>query len=68
MTGCIILVDHLRGEGAFEKKSPVMIKDCIVLLKGGTTQGTDFLLNSLRFTTLHLNDDSTMPAIKKLLS
>jgi len=69
MTGCIILVDHLRDpEGAFDKKSPVQIRSCINLLKGGTNQSTDFLLNSLRFTTLHLNDDSTMPAIKKLLS
>jgi len=69
MTGCIILVDHLRDpEGAFDKKSPVMIKDCIMLLKNGTSTSTDFLLNSLRFTTLHLNDDVTMPAIKKLLS
>jgi len=69
MTGCIILVDHLRNpEGAFDKKSPVQIRECINLLKSGTTQSTDFLLNSLRFTTLHLNDDTTMPAIKKLLS
>jgi len=66
MTGCIILVDHLRTEGAFDKKSPIQIKECIVLLKT-QTQSTDFLLNSLRFTTLHLNDDITMPAIKKLL-
>jgi len=69
MTGCIILVDHLRNpEGAFDKKSPILIRECINLLKSGTTQSTDFLLNSLRFTTLHLNDDTTMPAIKKLLS
>lgn len=25
MTGCIILVDHLRDEGAFDKKSPIMV-------------------------------------------
>jgi len=69
MTGCIILVDHLRNpEGAFDKKSPIMIRECIALLKTGTQQNTDFLLNSLRFTTLHLNDDTTMPQIKKLLS
>lgn len=69
MTGCIILVDHLRDpEGAFDKKSPILIRECINLLKTGTQQSTDFLLNSLRFTTLHLNDDTTMPAIKKLLS
>lgn len=25
MTGCIILVDHLRDEGAFDKKSPLNV-------------------------------------------
>jgi len=69
MTGCIILVDHLREEGAFDKKSPLNIKNAISLLKQGTNpQPTDFLLNSLRFTTLHLNSEYTMPAITKLLA
>jgi len=67
MTGCIILVDHLRDEGAFDKKSPIRIRQAISLLKG-TTHNTDFLVNSLRFTTLHLNEDSTMPVITKLLA
>jgi len=66
MTGCIILVDHLHPEGAFHKKSPIRIKTCIQKLKGAT--GTDFLLNSLRFTTIHLNDAQSMPEINKLLS
>lgn len=80
MTGCIILVDHLRDEGAFDKKSPIQvsfecflafngfqIRQAITLLKN-TTHNTDFLVNSLRFTTLHLNDEQTMPAITKLLA
>jgi hypothetical protein len=66
MTGCIILVDHLHDIGAFHKKSPIRIRNCIQKLKN--TQSTDFLLNSLRFTTLHLNDESTMVSITKLLS
>jgi len=69
MTGCIILVDHLREEGAFDKKSPLNIKNAISQLKSGTNpQPTDFLLNSLRFTTIHLNSEHTMPAITKLLA
>jgi len=67
MTGCIILVDHLRDEGAFDKKSPIQIRQAITLLKGKAPT-TDFLVNSLRFTTLHLNDEATMPAITKLLA
>jgi len=69
MTGCIILVDHLRDEGAFDKKSPLNIRNAIALLKStNNPQPTDFLLNSLRFTTLHLNSEHTMPAITKLLA
>jgi len=67
MTGSIILVDHLKPEGAFDAKSPIRIRTCITKLKV-SSMPTDFLLNSLRFTTLHLNDDTTKPAIAKLLA
>lgn len=67
MTGAIILVDHLTQLGAFHKKSPIRIKACISLLRNYGDNSTDFLLNSLRFTTLHLNDEQTMSDIKKLL-
>jgi len=67
MTGCIILVDHLHDDGAFHAKSPVRIKQAITALKNHS-EPTDFLLNSLRFTTLHLNDEQTMSAITKLLA
>jgi len=67
MTGCIILVDHLQPEGAFSNKSPIRIRTCITHLKN-SAQPTDFLLNSLRFTTLHLNDEETKPAITKMLA
>jgi len=67
ITGCIILVDHLQPEGVFSSKSPVRIRTCITKLKA-SAQPTDFLLNSLRFTTLHLNDPDTKPAIQKLLA
>jgi len=67
MTGCIILVDHLHDEGAFHKKSPIRIRSCIQKLKE-QQPSVDFLMNSLRFTTLHLNDEQAMPAITKMLS
>jgi hypothetical protein len=67
MTGTIILVDHLSESGVFHKKSPIRIKACIQYLKNFTDASPDFLLNSLRFTTAHLNDDTTMAEIKKLL-
>jgi len=67
ITGCVILVDHLQPEGVFSSKSPIRIRTCITKLKA-SAQPTDFLLNSLRFTTLHLNDPDTKPAIQKLLA
>jgi len=67
MSGCIILVDHLHDDGAFHKKSPIRIRNCITMLKTHNMP-TDFLMNSLRFTTLHLNDEQTMSSITKLLS
>jgi len=68
MTGAVILFDHLDPAGAFVKKSPVKIRQCITTLKTFTAQPTDGLLNALRFTTLHLSDPETPNAIKQLLN
>lgn len=68
MTGCIIFVDHLEENGAFKKKSPIRIYQCISLLKNYDEGSTDFLLNSLRFSTINLSGEHTLPSIKKLLS
>jgi len=67
MTGCIILFDHLHTLGAFHKKSPVHIKECIITLKSFKPGATDGLLNALRFTTKHLNDPDTPSNVKSLL-
>uniref|UniRef100_A0A6B2LBS7 CYRIA/CYRIB Rac1 binding domain-containing protein n=1 Tax=Arcella intermedia TaxID=1963864 RepID=A0A6B2LBS7_9EUKA len=67
MTGCIILVDHLNENGVFHKKSSVRIRNCIEKLREQNPP-VDFLLNALRFTTLHLNDEDTMPVITRLLT
>jgi len=69
MVGCIILFDHLHPQGAFHKKSPVRVKECITALKTfkPTTGSTDGLLNALRFTTMHLNDAETPANVRALL-
>jgi hypothetical protein len=67
MTGSIILFDHLHSQGAFSKKSPIHIKNCVTVLKNYTADKTDGLLNALRFTTIHLNDAETPASIKHLL-
>ncbi len=77
MTGAIILYDHLHPVGAFHKKSPIAMRNCIQVLKSFTaTAGPSSkspppsagLLNALRFTTKHLNDVDTPSSIKQLLS
>jgi len=68
ITGCIILVDHLDQRGVFHSKSSIYIKRAVeTITEYKTTTNTDFLLNSLRFTTLHLNDETTIGAVKRLL-
>lgn len=65
ITGCIILVDHIAPNGAFDKTSPIRIRQCALLLRN--TTGNESLLNSLRFSTLHLSDETTPAAITKLI-
>ena len=66
MTGCIILIDHVSPAGAFHNKSPIRLKQCITVLHN--SPGTDSLCNSLRFSTLHLADDTTQSAVTKALT
>jgi len=68
MAGCIILVDHLDNNGAFYSKSKIKIKTGVQkLIDFQQHMDVNFLINSLRFTTLHLNDEQTIPHVKRLL-
>jgi len=68
MTAAIVLYDHIHPLGAFHKNSHILIKNCITLLKTHKPPPPESLINALRFTTVHLNDDSTPNAIKQLLA
>jgi len=68
MVGSIILYDHVSEQGAFVKRSPIKIKDCIQVLKDYTDANMDGLLNALRFTTIHLNDAETPGGVKQMLA
>jgi hypothetical protein len=70
LAGCIILVDHLDQNGVFHGKSPVQIRVAVETLVNYSNNyiTNTFLLNSLRFTTLHLNDEQTIAAVKRLLN
>eukprot|EP01105_Mastigella_eilhardi_P028653 TRINITY_DN95_c2_g1_i2.p1 TRINITY_DN95_c2_g1~~TRINITY_DN95_c2_g1_i2.p1 ORF type:complete len:175 (+),score=64.88 TRINITY_DN95_c2_g1_i2:454-978(+) len=68
MVGALILYDHIADGGAFNKKSPIHVKDCVTVLKAFNEANIDGLMNALRFTTVHLNDQDTPSAIKQLLA
>lgn len=65
MVGVIILYDHVHPTGAFCKGSKIDIKGVIKVLKD-QQQGpmVENLMNALRYTTKHLNDETTPKAIK----
>lgn len=67
MVGVIILYDHVHPHGAFVKTSNIDIKGCIKLLKEQSPNSVEGLLNALRYTTKHLNDESTPKQIKNML-
>uniref|UniRef100_A0AAQ4QQC9 Family with sequence similarity 49 member A, like n=1 Tax=Gasterosteus aculeatus aculeatus TaxID=481459 RepID=A0AAQ4QQC9_GASAC len=67
MVGVIILYDHVHPVGAFAKTSKIDMKGCIKVLKEQPSNSVEGLLNALRYTTRHLNDDSTSKQIRALL-
>lgn len=69
MVGVIILYDHVHPIGAFVKSSNIDIKNSIKVLKERAPGGkVECLLNALRYTTKHLNDETTPKAIRNLLA
>ncbi|XP_040017159.2 CYFIP-related Rac1 interactor A isoform X3 [Gasterosteus aculeatus] len=67
MVGVIILYDHVHPNGAFNKSSKIDMKGCIKVLKEQPVDIVEGLLNALRFTTKHLNDESTPKNIRAML-
>lgn len=68
MVGVIILYDHVHPVGAFAKTSGIEVKSSIKLLKDQEPGKVEGLLNALRYTTKHLQDESTPRQIKTLLA
>uniref|UniRef100_A0A3Q1J7J3 CYRIA/CYRIB Rac1 binding domain-containing protein n=1 Tax=Anabas testudineus TaxID=64144 RepID=A0A3Q1J7J3_ANATE len=67
MVGVIILYDHVHPAGAFVKTSNIDMKGCIRVLKEQPPSSVEGLLNALRYTTKHLNDETTSKQIKTML-
>ncbi|XP_034534581.1 CYFIP-related Rac1 interactor B-like isoform X2 [Notolabrus celidotus] len=67
MVGVIILYDHVHPAGAFVKTANIDMKGCIRVLKEQPPSSVEGLLNALRYTTKHLNDEATSKQIKSML-
>ncbi|XP_034288023.1 CYFIP-related Rac1 interactor A isoform X1 [Pantherophis guttatus] len=67
MVGVIILYDHVHPVGAFSKASKIDMKGCIKVLREQSPDTVEGLLNALRFTTKHLNDESTSKQVRAML-
>lgn len=68
MVGVIILYDHVHPVGAFVKTSGIEVKSSVRVLKDQDPGKVEGLLNALRYTTKHLQDESTPRAIKTILA
>jgi len=69
MTSAIVLIDHLSEDGVFCRRSPVNIKQAIIILKNKVDElQTVGLVNALKYTTRHLNDEDTPDVILELIN
>lgn len=69
MVGVIILYDHVHPTGAFAKaNTQIDVRGSIKVLKEQPPTVVEGLLNSLRYTTRHLNDETTPKNIKNMLA
>lgn len=67
MVGVIILYDHVHPVGAFAKSSKIDVKGCIKVIKEQPAPSVECLLNALRYTTKHLNDEATPKHLRAML-
>nr|XP_018916474.1 PREDICTED: protein FAM49B-like [Bemisia tabaci] len=68
MVGLVILYDHVHPQGVFVKGNGVDVKGCIKLLKEQPSVRSEGLLNALRYTTKHFNEESTPKYVRNLLA
>ncbi|KPJ08042.1 Protein FAM49A [Papilio machaon] len=68
MVGLIILYDWVHPSGAFCRSSSVDVKGCVKFLQQQPPAKAEPLLNALRYTTKHLNHQSTPKNIRALLA
>jgi predicted RNA-binding protein (virulence factor B family) len=64
MTTSILFYDHIQPQGAFVKGSKIGIKASVKVIRENGGAQMESYLNSLKFASIHYNDESTPKAIK----
>ncbi|KAI8916306.1 hypothetical protein EDD86DRAFT_198247 [Gorgonomyces haynaldii] len=67
MTTSILFYDHLHPAGAFTKESKINVRSSVKLLQQHGGDQTESFINSIKFSSVHLNDESTPKATKQCL-
>jgi len=65
VVGLVILYDHVDPKGVFVKSSKVDVKGIVKLIC--EFPDCDKLLDAIRYTTVHLNDECTPKDVKKIV-
>merc|ERR1712062_324554 len=65
VVGLVILYDHVDPKGVFVKGSKVDVKGIVKTIC--EFPDCDKLLDAIRYTTVHLNDESTPKDVKKIV-
>ncbi|KAI9230131.1 MAG: FAM49 family protein [Piptocephalis tieghemiana] len=68
MVACTILYDHVHPAGVFVKGSPINVKNIVRIVQEDGDRQSATLLNALRYSTRHLNHESTPKNIRALLT
>lgn len=66
MVLCIVLYDHTNPSGAFSKTASINVKASVKVIRESGSSLAENLVNILKYSTLHLNDEATPKATKAL--
>ncbi|KAI9207593.1 uncharacterized protein BJ171DRAFT_278041 [Polychytrium aggregatum] len=64
----VVLYDNVTQAGAFSKGSKLNIRSTVRLIQQFGGAHANSLMNALRYTTVHLNDEATPKGIKQLFA
>jgi hypothetical protein len=68
MVATTLLYDHIHPQGAFIKSSPINIKKIITAVQNENHRQSQSLVNALKYSNRHLNDETTPKSVRQMLA